>query len=324
MLRMERLSWRALRPLLLAGAAATAWLTLSAPGASAGAASDPGSLLGNVSSTVSSVTEAAVSPVAGALTSAAPSVAPGAAEVGGVLPAQPSTAEPDGLLRPLTGPATGTVDRLIETVPMVNHVDPSGTVGAVTARVVEAANGIVVEITQQVLPAASEAIPALDPVVAPVGDLLTGVDLPPDTGATAPLLAVPGPSALEDGTAGEGAPSSALPVRAVAESFRELPAAAAESAASSPSNGSGPLPAARHAGSLEAPLPTDGTPYPAALPAVPGSGSGSSQPFGGGAGGAAWLSDFHMDVPLNRAVPVSGPLQNSPAPVSFDPGSSPD
>ncbi|WP_454697918.1 hypothetical protein [Arthrobacter humicola] len=320
---MKRLSWRALRPLLFAGAAATAWLTLSAPGASADAASDPGSLLGNVSSSASSVTEAAVRPVAGALAAAAPSVAPGAAEaVHATLSGQPSTTEHAGLLSPITGPATGTVDRLIEAVPLVNTVVPSGSVGTITAPVVEAADGIVVEIVQQALPAASDALPALDPAVDPVGELLTGVELLPDNGA-ALLPGVPAPSEWEGGTAGDVTPPLVLPVSGGPESSRELSADPAKSAVVSASKGSRTLPTP-HAGSIEAPLPADKTPYPAALPAVPGSGSGSSQYSGSGAGGAAWLSDFHMDVPLNQAVPVSGPLQTSPAPVSFDPGSSPD
>jgi len=323
---MERSSWRALRPLLLAGAAATAWLTLSAAGASADVASDPGSLLGNVSPSVSSATEAAVNPVAGTLVAVAPSIAPGAADAGSaVLPAQPSAAEPTALPLPLTGSATGTVDQLIEAVPLVNQIVPAGTTGAATAPVVEAADGIVVEIAQQALPAAGEAVPALDPVVEPVGDLLTGVDLLPDYGAAAAFPTVPGLSASEGGSAGEDAPSLVLNVRADAESSRELPVTDVDkSAVLHASNRSGTPPAAPHAGSLEAPHPEPGTPDPAALPAVPGSGSGSSQSAGGGAGGAAWLSDFHIDVPLSHAVPVSGPLQNSPAPVSFDPGSSPD
>lgn len=323
MLHMKRLSWRALRPLLFAGAAATAWLTLSAPGASADAASDPGSLLGNVSSSASSVTEAAVRPVAGALAATAPSVAPSAAEaVDATLSGQPSTTEHAGLLSPITGPATGTVDQLIEAVPLVNTVVPSGSVGTITAPVVEAADGIVVEIAQQALPATSDALPALDPAVDPVGELLTSVELLPDNGA-ALLPAVPAASAWEGGTAGDVTPSLVVPVSAGPESSRELSADPAKSAVVSASKDSRTLPTP-HAASLEAPLPANETPYPAALPAVPGSGSGSSQSSGSGAGGAAWLSDFHMDVPLNQAVAVSAHPQTSPAPVSFDPGSSPD
>jgi hypothetical protein len=214
------------------------------------------------------------------------------------------------------------VDQLIEAVPLVNTVVPSGSVGTITAPVVEAANGIVVEIVQQVVPAASDALPALDAAVDPVGELLTGVELLPDNGA-ALLPAVPAASAWEGGTAGDVTPSLVVPVSAGPESSRELSADPAKSAVVSASKGSRTLPTP-HAGSLEAPLPADETPYPAALPAVPGSGSGSSQSSGSGAGGAAWLSDFHMDVPLNQAVPVSGHPQTSPAPVSFDPGSSPD
>ncbi|KIS28385.1 hypothetical protein TV39_05100 [Arthrobacter sp. SPG23] len=315
-----RSPWRALRPLLLAGAAAATWLTLSAPAASADAATDPGSLLGGVSSSVSSVSETAINPVGDVLAAAVPAVS---AEFS----VQPSSADPDGLLQPLTGAATGTVDHLVEAVPVVNQIVPSGTVGTVTAPVTAAADGIASGIAEEVLPVASSALPLPEPVVEPVSDLLSSIDSLPGTDVSAPDLAFPDVSAVHGTTASGAVPPLVLPVQADAENSGDLPAASVMpmSAAHFPAYGLDPLPPAPvQAGILEAPLPNEGTPHPAALPAVPGSGSASSQSQGGGAGSTAWLSTFAMNVPLTGVLPVGGALQSPPSPVSFDPGSSPD
>lgn len=319
MLRVERLSWRALRPLLLAGAAATAWLTLSAPAASADGASDPGSMLSGVSSSVSSVREAATSPVGDILAGAASSPTPVAAPADvTVLSAEPSSTEPAGLVQPLTG----AVDHVIAAVPVVNQIVPTGSVGAVTAPVIDAADGIVAGIAQEVLPAAGDTLPVLEPVVEPVSDLLDGVDSLPDNIA-APVLTEPDAAGGASNT-----PAVALSLPADTENAGGLAAdvtSMAVAVAPFSAADSGTLrPAPAQAGSLESPGPQEGSPGPSELPAVPGSGSGSSQPSSGGAGGTAWLSTFHLDVPLTGVFPVSGPLQNAPAPVSFDPGSSPD
>ncbi|WLQ05131.1 hypothetical protein [Arthrobacter oryzae] len=315
---MERLSWRALRPVLLAGAAATAWLTLSAPAASANAASDPGSLVGGVSSSVSSVAEAATSPVGDILAAAASSPTAVAAPPGvTVLPAQPSSTEPAGLVQPLTG----AVDHVIAAVPVVNQIVPTGNISAVTAPVIDAADGIVAGIAQEVLPAAGDTLPVLEPVVEPVSDLLDGVDSLPDNIA-APVLTVPDAAGGASNT-----PAAALPLRADTESAGGPAAAYVTSMAVAPFSAadSGTLRSVpAETGSVESPGPREGSPGPAEIPAVPGSGSGSGQSSSGGAGGAAWLSTFYLDVPLTGVFPVSGPLQNAPTPVSFDPGSTPD
>ena len=202
MLRMEsaRSPWRTLRPLILAGAAATAWLALSAPAASADSPSDSGSLLGGISSAVtsvtgtpSSVTGTAAGPVNDTLASVAhavrsdavPATAVAAVLPAAVLPAQPVAADPAGLLHPVTGAVTGTVDYVIEAVPAVNQIVPSGTVGTVTAPVFAAADSVVAEATQAALPAASDALPVLEPVLAPVDDLISGTDTLPLQGSEA-------------------------------------------------------------------------------------------------------------------------------------------
>lgn len=304
-----RLPWRALRPLLLAGAAATAWLALSAPAAGADSAADSGSLLGGISSSVSSI--------AGTAATQAPAVA--------ALPAQPVTPEPEDLLQPLTGPATGTVDYLIEAVPVVNQIVPAGTVGTVTAPVVTAADTIVAEAAHTVLPAASDALPVLDPILEPVEELMSGIGSLPlgESEAVTPGLAVvPDISTFDGGFGTDVEPALGGLFNAAADSSGL--SVTPESAASFPTAPGSVRSSTAPAGSLESPGNGEAPPGPHELPAAPGSGSGTSQSSGAGPGGSAWLSTFHLDVPLTGVFRVSGPLQNSPAPVSFDPGSSPD
>ncbi|QCO97421.1 hypothetical protein FCN77_06435 [Arthrobacter sp. 24S4-2] len=323
-----RLPWRTLRPLLLAGAAATAWLALSAPLASADSASDPGSLLGGISSSVSSIAGAGTTSVeatrASAGRAASNETAPERAAA--TAPVQSATPEPDGLLQPLTGAATGTVDYLIEAAPVVDQIVPSGTVGSVIAPVVAAADTTVAETGQTVLPAASDAVPALDPILVPVGELLPGIDaLPlPDTGTVPPRLpATPDTSAFDGGLVAdvELALTGALTAFPVGSGLSVTPGAASLLPTAGP--GSVHFPGVP-AGGIESPGNGDGVPGPYELPAVPGSASGASQSAGAGPGGSALISAFHLDFPLTGVFPVSGPLQSFPAPVSFDPGSSPD
>ena len=332
MSRMEsaRLPWRTLRPVLLAGAAATAWLALSAPAASADSMSDSGSLLGGISSSVSSVAGTAATPVNDTLAAVVHAVRPEAVPAPAVAapPAQPAAPQAAGLLQPLTGAAAGTVDYLVEAVPVVNQIVPSGTVGTVTAPLVTAADPILAEAARTALPAASDALPVLEPVVEPVDELLPGTDtlsIPlPGSEALAPgLAAVTNSSAFDGGFGTEAGPAPDVQWGAIRlssglslapEPTQSLPVANLGSARSS----SAP------AGSLESPGNSNGGPGLYELLAVPGSGSGTSQSSGAGPGGSAWLSSFHLDVPLTGVFPISGPLQSSPAPVSFDPGSSPD
>jgi hypothetical protein len=304
-----RLPWRALRPLLLAGAAATAWLALSAPAAGADSATDSGSLLGGISSSVASI--------AGTAATQAPAVA--------APPAQPVTPEPGDLHQPLTGATTGTVYYLIEPVPVVNQIVPASTVGTVTAPVVTAAD-TVAEAAHTVLPAASDALPVLDPILEPVKELTSGIDSLPlaESEAVATGLAVvPDISTFDGGFGTDVEPALGGPFTASPDSSGL--SVMLESAASFPAARPGSAPSSTApAGSPESPGNGEAAPDPHELPAAPGSGSGTSQSSGASPGGSAWLSTFHVNVPLTGLFPVSGPLQNSPAPVSFDPGSSPD
>jgi hypothetical protein len=68
---------------------------------------------------------------------------------------------------------------------------------------------------------------------------------------------------------------------------------------------------------------SSGGAMPEPMPA-PVFGSGSGQASGGSQTPAAWLSNNFEYLYVPGSVPVSGPIQHLPAPVSFDPGSSPD
>lgn len=301
-----RLPWRALRPLLLAGAAATAWLAFSAPTANADSAADSGSLLGSINSSVSSIASTAA-------TQANAVAAP---------PARPATAESNDLLSPLTG----TVDNLIEAIPVVNQIVPAGTVGTVIAPVTTATDTIVAEAAHTALPAASDALAVLDPILEPVEEVLSGAEsLPlPDSGAAAPGSAVvPDISAFDGGFGTDVGPALDGPLNASPDSSGVL--VASDSAASFPDAHQGSARSSdAPAGSLESSGNGEASPGPHDFPAAPGSSSAASQSSGAGPGGSAWLSTFHLAVPLIGVFPVSGPLQNCPEPVSFDPGSSPD
>jgi hypothetical protein len=290
------LHWRALRPLrplLLAGAAAMAWLALSAPAATADTASDSGSLPGGLGSSVSSL------------------AAPGQSSLGN---------------------AVSSAAGAIGSVPLLEQVVPADTVGAVIAPVSGGADAVVETAAQALLPPAGAALPVLDPVLQPVGDVLTGIgglQLPvPAAGQVLapvfmPPAGLPGFEA-ESGTVAGRALPDAKPASS-AGMFGGVPAWA--DAAAAPFGSAGPGTATASAApsdATESPADGDWIPGPEALPAVPSSGSGSGQSSAGPAGAAAWLSDLSPDAPQPGAFPINGPLQGAPSPVSFDPGSSPD
>lgn len=314
-----RLSWRALRPLLLAGAAATAWLTLSAPAVSADSTSDSSSLLGGISSSVSSVAGKAAAPVDDAVTALAKTANPSAPT-----PSPATTPESTGPLQPLTGAATGTVDQTIEAVPVVNQIAPADTVGTATAPVVQAADSVVADAAETVFPAATDTLPVLEPVLEPVGDLISGNDyLPfPDPESLAPGLVDEATSDSDDGPGTDVEPALGRALNASTDNT-DTYGRSAEVLPSSTANTGLARSSAAPDGSIASPEYGQEAPALAEVPTIPGSGSASGQ-SGGGPGGIAWLSTFHLNVPLTGVFRIGGPLQNSPAPVSFDPGSSPD
>lgn len=316
---MARMSspWRALRPAILAGAAAVTWLTLSSTAASADTTPDPSSLFGTVTSSSSSLTHELADTV---------SLNPAGSPAGAV-------AAP-GLLQPVVTPVSGLTDNLIAAVPVVNQVVPSGTVSAVSAPVVGLADTVTAGVAQVVVAPAAEAIPVLQPV----SDLMTGaapLPVPPLAAVQADVPDVLAPASAEDQPAAlPGTPEAVEAAQEAAQAFESLsPTAQANGIAALESAGPGILaytavqqPAVSAIADLlsEQPLPADPSPVPAQAPAAPASGTGSGGSSGGPSGAAAWLNPFDFDFVPAGAVSVGEAPEHAPAPVAFDPGSSPD
>jgi hypothetical protein len=332
-----------------------AWLALSAPAASADTASDPASLPGGISSSVSSSPSPSQRTLGNAV-SAAVAISPGsAAEPVPVVPApvvpapapapvvaavaaragetdpvrRPGKAE---LLQPLAGNVPGFADQLIGSVPLLEPVVPAGAVSEAVAPVSGGADAVVETAARALLPTAGAALPVLDPVLQPVGDVLTGsggLQLPVlGAGQVSAPVVIP-PAGLsgfdaESGTvAGRALPDATSAPAAGA--VGGVPAWAYAAAATGGSSDPGTAAAsAAPSAATESPADGDRIPGREALPAVPSSGSGSGQSSAGPAGAAAWLSALSLDAPQPGAFPIRGPLQSAPSPVSFDPGSSPD
>ena len=302
------LPWRALRPVLLAGAATLTWLTLSSTAATADS-SDEGSLLDGVTSSVSSI--------AAPVTNALPGLPP-------VQPAAPPASTPPGLLQPAVGTLAATADQLVAAVPVVNTVVPAETVSAVAVPVAVVADDAATGVVETVAPPLVEAVPVLEPVVQPVSDLVTGASplpvtlpsvpdggsIPPDPAnvlANSPLSAGDVATATDDkqllGVAGD-----------TKNGFPTLPAALAGTSGS-------PTTAVR---STDPALPMTDDPSPYTALGGPSSGAGSGASPTGPSGSAAWLNDVDLELLLPENYPVSGSADHAPSPVSFDPGSSPD
>jgi len=315
--------WRALRPVILAGAAAVSWLTLSSTAASADSGPDSSSLLGSVTSSVSSLAQ----DVAATVSPAAPTSTAG-----------PATGP--GLLQPVVTSVSGVADNLIAAVPVVDQVIPAGTVSTVSAPVVGLADNVTAGVAQVVVAPAAEAVPALEPVLQPVSDLLTGAAPLPLPLPDPPVGAVP--VDLPAGVIPDSAPAQGAAV----ETLPDVPETAPEpdvagSAAAGQDTGGNPGSEAssvtvlagtsgpRTAVSVPAdpayehPLPVGPAPLPAQVPA-PASGAGSGGSSSGPSGAVAWLTPFGFGFERPGLVPAIGASEHAPAPVSFDPGSSPD
>jgi len=194
------------------------------------------------------------------------------------------------------------VGRTIDVLPVVTHVVPAQTPAALVSRavdLVDAAAGLV----EPALLAAAEAAPVIGPILAPATDVLTGPASLPDPG--------PVPEPALDPRPGLGNSAPPLHPASGPQSDVVVQLAASSSAA---------FPAPVRAGtSVPEHLPADRD----MPPAMPCSGSGSHTQSGA-SGPAALDTKLFQLSPLTGTVPIRGPLQHTPQPVSFDPGSSPD
>lgn len=324
-------SWRpplSVRSLLLGGAAAVAWLALSSSAASADAGgSHSDSFFAGLTSSVSSVTSASGDALSAVSShSRAPDQAPAPSPAPGS----------NGLLQPVVGSLTGSVDNLAGSLPVISQVVPAEKVTNVITPVSAAVDDTAGSLAEAVIPPASETIPALQPVLDPIADVISDGDvtLPEPVADLVTQLVgdppVPGPNLL-DLSGAEHDSASAL--RETADAVSSAGTSTATTAFASGVSGmlwppSMPLGdtsgVAGVSGETGPNGGGNGPPGPDAIPPAPGSGSSSGQSSGASSGGAACLTDFSLNLPQPGSTPASKPLQHAPAPVSFDPGSSPD
>ncbi|MEV7574427.1 hypothetical protein AB0P28_15145 [Pseudarthrobacter sp. NPDC089323] len=255
------------------------------------------------------------------------------------LPKAPAAPPSVGLVQPVVNQVSAVADDLVTSVPVVNQVVPADTVSGVTAPVARIADGTTTAVVETIVPPVAETLPVLEPVLQPVADVVTGsaplpVDVPELPQITDPevpgsvLPAVPVEDGSADATAAGDAgtgPAAVIPHApepAPSGTLETTPAAAGQAALA----GTSCFPAAVHdLPSLGTDQPHTADPaFPAQAPAAPGSGTGSSGTSGSSPGSAAWLTAFNLDHAITGDVLAGGDSVNAPAPVSFDPGSSPD
>jgi hypothetical protein len=244
-----------------------------------------------------------------------------------------------GLVQPSLTQVSGLADNLIAALPVVNQAVPSGTVSVVTAPLVEVADAVTADLVQVVVVPATDAVPILEPALQPVSDILTGA-VPLPASATEPVqtdlpaVLAPAPAASQAAdlqaatvaleTAPEPDPAAAVsPTDGTSDGNASLVTAGAAVLV----NDTSTLQAAVSdlaAPASEQPLTADPSPVPAQVPAAPASGTGSSGTSSGPSGAAAWLSPFDFGLEPSGAVLAGKTSEHAPAPVSFDPGSSPD
>lgn len=329
MVRVKRagLRWRALRPVLLAGAATVSWLTFSSTAANADPVPSSPSILGNVTSSV---------PAAPAtLTQALPALTlygnqDRIAELGG-----------NGVGQPFTADLPGAAADLISSVPLI-EAGAGGPIAGVTEQVRKTAGSLVggtAETVSGLTGPLMEAVAGVQPAVQPLLDQTQQAQLPDASRTLSPLpertsSAAPGIG----GTADAGTDNR---TGAWHDSMRADPATAVEAPGTSPAkrtNGASVVPGAAggKAMSLRTPSPDvavlpgggtqplDRSPYPLHVPSAPAG-------FAPGTFGSTAGSD-HADHPypfsLHGPPAGVGPLGNlskhAPSPASYDPGSSPD
>jgi hypothetical protein len=214
-------------------------------------------------------------------------------------------------------------------------------VGTVVDPVAGTVDTMVDRTVKTVAPVAGAVLEPLDPVVEPVIDAvpLPGVN-PADSGPVPPVVTdaidivtpdptpTTAPSVTGVPQAGQEADASAVanagaagtaPGRATMSHRDALPVIG--QACDTRMKSVADAPALAEAGPDHAPIhePSD------ALPGMPGATTGGSSSSGfNGPAVPAWLNAHHFYIPAAGTAAIEGRLLAAPAPVSFDPGSSPD
>ncbi len=330
----SRPAWRVLRPVLLAAAAATSWLAISASAATADSSSGQEPLLGDVRSTVSALTSPASGKPAPALISIQPVTSPAQSTQSEAVDLASTLPE----LQPISHAITTRADNLLGNVPAVSTVAPLPSLTPRTDSVVEVADSAVSAAAGTADSTVSTVVETVSPILSPVIEPVTGAK-PVPVQPLAPGGAVP--PALP-GDPGTGTPGGSPALQAGEDhstgATSETSATAAATAPLAPSAVNGneatasvpcsQLPPQAQTVMAMAAVPEDpsgdlGEALPDALPGLPGSGSAASASPGGNPQ-PAWLSHYHLDLAGSLSVPAQGTLLEVPSPVSFDPGSSPD
>lgn len=334
-MEISRPAWRILRPVLLAAAAATSWIALSGPAASADSAAGLGPLLNEARQPVSALT----SPVADRTAHLLPPLPaeesrPQAAErtAGDLTAVLPK-------LQPVIGAATAVTDNLPGSAPILNDISPLPAVTVLVDPAVAAADSTVSRVAGTADAAASAVVGTVSPIVSSVLEPVTEAVPPARDGivAGAPEAA----DGVDQATPGDGdgAVLSSAPMAGtsgvghadgpITDGVKVTPLAAPSSAPASAScTTQSPLAAAAAAWPVMAEAPQDpagdlAAAWPRPVAGVPGSGAGSS-PSPGGSAQPAWLSGYHFQLPTAPGSAAHGRVLEAPSPVSFEPGSSPD
>ncbi|WP_442543274.1 hypothetical protein ACSBOX_15725 [Arthrobacter sp. KN11-1C] len=301
-----------LRSVMLAGAGAVVWIALSSTAANADSGStNNNTLLGGAGSTVSNAVHNAGRGLSGVVGDAVPASvasvpAPAVAPVPVSAVQLPALQVPKDVLTELPQLARN-VDQLVASTPVISAVVPQGTVGAVTAGVVSPAASAVDGAGSLLDHGLPVVIPG-NPIVAPplqfpdrvvMGDALAGAAAVLDPVAEIPSTLAQDPAASLPGLTGPGGPLGL--------------------------NGTPPKATVRASDSEDPPAPSSGGTFPPGTPGGSDTASGSavlsSYPSGAA---AAWLESTNMFCPLAGTLVSTAAAGRVPAPVSFDPGSSPD
>ncbi|WP_284751881.1 hypothetical protein [Arthrobacter sp. efr-133-R2A-120] len=312
---------------MLAGAGAVVWMALSSAAANADSGStDNHTLLGGAGSSVSNVVHNAARDLSGTLGNADPA---GVASVPAPAVHLPSVRVPAVRVPAVQVPARN-VDQLVASAPVVSAVLPEGTVSGVTTPVVSPAASALDGVGSSVGSVVGRAVTRALGVVGSTVETLPGGSLPviiPDIAITVPAIQFPDDvgiaEALSEGPTVLATAGGVLttPAQDVAAQLLNL------AGASGPPGLTGtPSKAtvwASRTGDPSAP-PSDGT-FPPGTPGgsdtVGGSAVLSSNPSGAA---AAWLQGTNLFYPLAGTLVSTAAAGRVPAPVSFDPGSSPD
>lgn len=338
-MQSQHKAWAFLRPVLLAAAAATSWVALTAGAASADQGSSRDPLLGSVGSSLISVT--------GHVTDQAKDVLePVKAGLGGGLAKEPAATVaslvPTPSVAPVFQDVTSLTDQALQSLPMVNKVLPAGTVPAVLDPVASTADHVVDStVGGTVVPVTEAVLTPLDPVLAPVTGVIPvppaapaeppGLPVIPELIDPAGVIAAPAPLPAPEVPAAEGSAPVSDSAPAAVQPPTGINAPAAPSAhdfslaAAGQHHSPAPAAATVAAASEELPVPAPGHIPGEPLVGTPASTTGGAGTSGGnGPAGPAWLSSHSFHFPAAGTAAVDGRLLTAPAPVSFDPGSSPD